>query len=69
MKWYNASTGVTASCEQLEPILENGQQVRGTLSRDGTFTRDPKGRDIQHRVIAGQIQLPDDDPRVRPAGR
>lgn len=69
MKWYNASTGVTAMCEQLEPVLVNGQVQRGRIvrTRDGeVFEPDPKGIDILHRVIPGQIQVADDDPRVRP---
>lgn len=72
MKWYNASTGVIAACEQLEPILNNGKVQRGRLTRtrDGeVFTHDENGADILHRAILGQIQVADDDPRVRPAGR
>lgn len=67
MKWYNASTGVTAVCEQLEPILSNGQIQRGR--RNGSFVHDPKGPDILHQVVPGQIEVEDDDPRIRPAGR
>lgn len=73
MKWYNATTGVTASCEQLEPALDsNGRVQRGRLSRTpqgDVFEADPKGIDILHRVIPGQIQVADDDPRVRPSSR
>jgi len=67
MKWYNASAGVIAMCEQLEPVLQNGQIRRG--KQNGQFVDDPKGRDILHRVIPGQIQVADNDPRVNPAGR
>jgi len=70
-KWFNETTGVTASCEQLEPVLLNGRVQRGRLTRTAqgeVFDHDPKGPDILHRVIPGQIELPDDDPRI-PAGR
>lgn len=67
MKWYNATTGVIAACEQMEPVLLNGQVQRGR--RNGEFIHEDNGRDILHRVAPGQIQVEDDDPRVRPTGR
>lgn len=72
MKWYNPSTGVTAACEQLEPVLSNGQIQRGRRRRTTqgeVFDHDEKGPDILHQVVPGQIEVEDDDPRIRPAGR
>ena len=68
MKWYNESKGVIAACEQLEPVFQNGHMRRGR-NLPGGFVDDEKGIDILHRVIPGQVQVQDDDPRVRPAGR
>lgn len=68
MRWLNESKGVIASGEQLEPILSNGQVQRGRRIGN-TFEHDAKGVDILHRVTPGQIEVQDDDPRVRPSGR
>lgn len=72
MKWINESTGVIAACEQLEPILLNGRVQRGIRRKTpqgDVFTHDSKGPDILHRVVPGQVQVEDDDPRIRPFGR
>lgn len=68
MKWLNVNAGVVAACEQLEPILSNGQVQRGR-NRGGVFNHDPKGPDILHRVTPGQVEVDDGDPRIRASSR
>lgn len=63
MKWLNESAGTLSDCEQLEPVLENGQIIHGYML-NGEFRRDPKGPDILHQPIHGQLELEDDDPLV-----
>lgn len=65
MKWLNETTLTLANCQQLQPKLDKkGEIVRGYLLPDGRFKKDKKGPDIEHEPIPGQVELPDDDPRV-----
>jgi hypothetical protein len=62
--WINSSTGVLAVCEQFRPVFDpQGNMIRG--KRNGSFVIDPKGIDIQHEVIPGQVELPEDHQSVR----
>lgn len=61
--WLNPASGVLAACEQLEPILLNGQVQRG--KRNGEFVHNPRGIDILHRTVSGQLELDEDDSRIR----
>lgn len=65
MKWLNENAGILSSCEQLRPVLDGkGEMIRGHLLNDGTFKQDPKGLDILHEPVPGQVQLADNDPIV-----
>ena len=65
MMWFNEQQKVLSSDLQLRPVLDrNGEMIRGHILPDGQFRQDPKGPDIFHEPVPGQVQLEDNDPIV-----
>lgn len=63
--WLNEEQGMLSSCLQLRPKVDkNGEFIKGRLLEDGRFKKDPKGQDLEHEPIPGQVELDENDPRV-----